>query len=126
MRPCASSSAATTPATSAGAEYFQNGPQRVSSTLAYAPLVVHYQGDGLFDQCGRPFMAEDAFQDEEGSVLAGATAGSALLDDRDLARYADSAESLPRIRRADGCSARFHFVPTPGSDGFIAPGIFSL
>jgi hypothetical protein len=95
-----------------GRWYFQNGPQRVYVTLAYTPLVVHYQGDGLFDHCGRPFMCRNAFQDEEGSVLLEGDRGIALLDDRDLARYADSAESLPRIRRAD-VEARFRFVSDP-------------
>ena len=80
-------------------------------TLAYAPLVVHYEGD-LFDHCGRSFMCRNAFQDEEGSVLLEGDLGIALLDDRDLARYADSAEALPRIRRSD-VEARFHFVSDP-------------
>jgi len=97
-----------------GRWYFQNGPQRVYVTLAYTPLVVHYEGDRLFDHCGRPFTCNNAFQDEEGSVLLEGEAGIALLDDRDLARYADLAENLPTIRRAD-VEARFNFVSDPQS-----------
>src|ERR671937_1305390 len=52
----------------AGRWYFQNGPQRVYVTLAYAPLVVHYEGNELCDHRGRPFRAEKAYVDDEGSV----------------------------------------------------------
>src|SRR3954471_3969564 len=82
-----------------GRWYFQNGPQRVYVTLAYTPLVVHYEGEALFDQRGRPFSASATFQDDEGSVLIEGEGGIALLDDRDLARFAERAEQLPRIAR---------------------------
>jgi hypothetical protein len=95
-----------------GRWFFQNGPQRVYVTLAYTPLVVHYEGDRLFDHCGRSFVCRSAFQDEEGSVLLEGERGIALLDDRDLARYADSAEALPRIRRSE-VETRFNFVSDP-------------
>ncbi len=95
-----------------GRWFFQNGPQRVYVRLAYTPLVVHYQGDALMDHCGRPFEGSTAYQDDEGSVLIGGAATIALLDDRDLERYADQAETLPRIARAD-VAARFGFVPDP-------------
>ena len=95
-----------------GRWFFQNGPQRVYVTLAYAPLVVHYEGDRLFDHCGRSFVCRSAFQDDEGSVLLEGERGIALLDDRDLARYADSAEALPRIRRSE-VETRFNFVSDP-------------
>ena len=39
----------------AGCWYFQNGPQRVYVSLAYTPLVVHYEGEELIDHCGRGF-----------------------------------------------------------------------
>jgi hypothetical protein len=96
-----------------GRWFFQNGPQRVYVTLAYTPLVVHYEGDRLYDHCGRPFVCRDAFQDDEGSVLLEGERGIALLDDRDLVRYADSAQALPRIRRSE-VETRFNFVSTPG------------
>jgi hypothetical protein len=95
-----------------GRWFFQNGPQRVYVTLAYTPLVVHYEGDRLFDHCGRSFVCRSAFQDDEGSVLLEGERGIALLDDRDLARYADSAEALPRIRRSE-VETRFNFVSDP-------------
>ena len=101
-----------------GCWFFQNGPQRVFVTLAYTPLVVHLEGgnaaDALFDHCGRPFEAEQAFVDEEGSVLMLGKAGIALLDDRDLAAYADRARDLPGITR-QAAPGRFGFVthPTP-------------
>jgi hypothetical protein len=97
-----------------GRWFFQNGPQRVFVTLAYTPFVVHYEGDGLVDQCGRAFVPKNVFQDEEGSVLIEGERGIALLDDRDLVRYADQAESLQRINRAD-IVGRFRFVPEPSS-----------
>jgi hypothetical protein len=95
-----------------GRWFFQNGPQRVYVKLAYTPFVVHYEGERLFDQCGRPFASMNAFQDDEGSVLVEGAAGIALLDDRDLERYADSADSLLRIARSE-VERRFRFVSDP-------------
>src|SRR5262245_1860887 len=56
-------------ADSRGRWFFQNGPQRVYVRLAYTPLVLRHDGDALFDHCGRPFVATEVFQDDEGSVL---------------------------------------------------------
>jgi len=95
-----------------GCWYFQNGPQRVYVTLAYTPFVLHYQGERLFDHCGAPAEALETLLDDEGSVLIRARQGIGLLDDRDLERYADSGENLPRIRRSD-VAARFSFDPQP-------------
>jgi Protein of unknown function (DUF2946) len=95
-----------------GRWFFQNGPQRVYVKLAYTPLVVHYEGEDLVDHCGRPFRAGTAFLDDEGSVLLEGKPGVALLDDRDLERYADLADRLPRIARAD-VESRFGFVSEP-------------
>ena len=95
-----------------GCWFFQNGPQRVFVALAYTPLVLHFEGEALFDHCGRPFQLEQAFVDEEGSVLMHGKAGIGLLDDRDLAVYADRAPGLPTI----ACGAvpgRFGFAPNP-------------
>jgi hypothetical protein len=99
-------------ADSSGRWYFQNGPQRVYVTLAYTPLVVHYEGDELRDQCGRPFAARTTYLDDEGSVLMEGDGVIALLDDRDLARYADSGLSLQRITSAE-IAERFRFVKDP-------------
>jgi len=95
-----------------GCWYFQNGPQRVFVQLAYTPLVVHLEGETLVDHCSRSFASERAFLDEEGSVLIQGNSGLALLDDRDLAAYADRAEGLPRMAGGEAAK-RFGFVPMP-------------
>ena len=95
-----------------GRWFFQNGPQRVYVALAYTPFVFHYQGERLFDQCGAPAEALETWLDDEGSVLIRAPQGVGLLDDRDLERYADSGEQLPRLRRTE-VEARFRFVREP-------------
>jgi hypothetical protein len=95
-----------------GCWYFQNGPQRVYVALAYTPLVVHIEGEALFDHCGRPFLPEQAFLDEEGSVLMLGTQGIGLLDDRDLAAYADDARGLAEIP-CKIVPERFGFVTNP-------------
>lgn len=94
--------------------YFQNGPQRVYVALAYTPFVVHFEGEALLDHCGRPFAAERVYLDEEGSVLIEDGGRIALLDDRDLARYADEERRLEPIRRA-AVARRFGFVPEPAA-----------
>ncbi|OGA56675.1 MAG: hypothetical protein A3G81_23570 [Betaproteobacteria bacterium RIFCSPLOWO2_12_FULL_65_14] len=96
-----------------GRWYFQNGPQRVYVRLAYTPLVVHYAGEALFDHCERRFLPRGAFQDDEGSVLLVGEPAVALLDDRDLARYAElAAHPLHVIPRAE-VAKRFGFVADP-------------
>jgi Protein of unknown function (DUF2946) len=95
-----------------GRWYFQNGPQRVYVRLAYTPLVVHYEGDTLVDHCGRSFAAGEILQDDEGSVLISGQQTVALLDDRDLERFAERAETLSRIDRRS-VPRRFGFVQEP-------------
>jgi hypothetical protein len=95
-----------------GCWFFQNGPQRVFVRLAYTPFVMHYQGEALFDHCGRPIEALETLLDDEGSVLVRGPHGIGLLDDRDLERYAEIGERLPRIARAD-VETRFGFVSNP-------------
>lgn len=95
-----------------GRWYFQNGPQRVFVTLGYTPLVLHFEGDALFDHCGRPFALQQAFVDEEGSVLMQGATGFGLLDDRDLAAYADRAQGLPEIA-CETVAGRFGFIQRP-------------
>jgi hypothetical protein len=95
-----------------GCWFFQNGPQRVFVELAYTPLVVHYEGDALLDHCARPFSPETLFQDEEGSVLIEGQGSIALLDDRDLERMVERADTLSRIVRAQ-VAGRFGFVAEP-------------
>jgi len=95
-----------------GCWYFQNGPQRVFAKLAYTPLVLRFEGEALIDHCSRPFLQLQAFVDDEGSVLIQGKNGVGLLDDRDLAGYADRTRGLPRIARA-AVSERFGFAPDP-------------
>ena len=99
-------------ADSRGCWFFQNGPQRVYVSLAYTPWVAHYEGDAVLDHCGRRFAVEEAFVDEEGSVLVVQEKKIALLDDRDLARYAESGERLPLLSK-DEIPVRFGFVREP-------------
>lgn len=95
-----------------GCWYFQNGPQRVYAKLAYTPFVMHFEGDALFDQCGGAVQVAALFLDDEGSLLVQGRQGIGLLDDRDLARYADRADRLPRLARSE-VEARFGFVSDP-------------
>jgi hypothetical protein len=100
-------------ADSQGRWFFQNGPQRVYVRLAYTPLVVHFEGDALIDQCGKPFGApQTVFLDDAGSVLVQSERGIALVDDRDLNRYADDGETLQRIIGSE-VAKRFGFVADP-------------
>jgi len=98
-----------------GRWYFQNGPQRVFVSLAYTPLVVRYEGEGLVDHCGRPFLPAEALEDDEGSVLFAGAGTVALLDDRDLARFAEQMPARSRLARAEMAS-RFGYIadPRPG------------
>jgi hypothetical protein len=95
-----------------GRWFFQNGPQRVFVSLAYTPLVVHYEGEALFDHCGRPVTPKKTWLDDEGCVLIEGGVAIALLDDRDLERYVDAAAELPRLARGE-IPGRFGFVPAP-------------
>ena len=96
-----------------GRWYFQNGPQRVFVALAYTPLVVHHEGEALLDQCGERVLPSALWLDDEGSLLVEGGRAIALLDDRDLARYAEVAERLPRLSRAE-VAGRFGFRCEPG------------
>jgi len=98
-----------------GRWYFQNGPQRVYVSLAYTPLVVRYEGEGLVDHCGRPFIAAEALEDDEGSVLFPGSGSVGLLDDRDLARFAEHTPTLTPVRKAE-IEGRFGFVAQPRPD----------
>jgi hypothetical protein len=80
-----------------GRWFFQNGPQRVYVRLDYTPLVVHFDGEALKDHCGRPFRAERVYLDDAGSVVIAGEGTVALLDDRDLARFADEGAKLEPI-----------------------------
>ena len=95
-----------------GRWFFQNGPQRVYVRLAYTPLVVRYDGAGLLDHRDRPFRPDQAFQDDEGSVVMSGEGTVALLDDRDLHRFAEESETLPRVASAE-LPGRYGYTPDP-------------
>jgi hypothetical protein len=98
-----------------GRWYFQNGPQRVFVSLAYTPLVVRYEGEGLVDHCGRPFLPAEALEDDEGSVLFAGAGTVALLDDRDLP--ASPSKCRPEAgSRGPKSASRFGYIadPRPG------------
>jgi hypothetical protein len=99
-----------------GRWFFQNGPQRVYVALAYAPLVLHYEGEALIDHCGRATRAQATFVDEEGSILILGERGLGLLDDRDLAIFAARLgadwRGLPTVASRE-VAARFGFVCAP-------------
>jgi len=100
----------------AGRWYFQNGPQRVYVALAYTPLVLHYAGEVLLDHCGRPTRERATYIDEEGSILILGERGIGLLDDRDLAFFAQRPgadwRTLPTLSSGE-VGARFAFVSAP-------------
>jgi hypothetical protein len=95
-----------------GRWYFQNGPQRVYVKLAYTPLVMHHEGDALFDHCARPVRALETYLDDEGSVLIRCERSIGVLDDRDLERYAERAGTLPEVKMAE-IPRLFGFDPDP-------------
>ena len=101
-----------------GRWFFQNGPQRVFVRLAYTPLVVHFEADVLVDQRGAPFSPVEAeYLDDEGSVLVESAGRVALVDDRDLERFAERAGGLLPVKRAEVAS-RWRFDPDPKVPGY--------
>lgn len=95
-----------------GCWYFQNGPQRVFVRLAYTPWVVHWAAGGMRDQSGSPFQAESWLQDEDGSVLAVGRGSVALLDDRDLEKVLEQADSMEKVA-SQGVPGRFGYTANP-------------
>ena len=89
-------------------ELTARAPER-AAVVFYGRAITYRE---LRDHCGRAFTARTAYLDDEGSVLIESDGVIALLDDRDLARYADSGPSLQRITGAE-IAHRFPFVKNP-------------
>jgi len=81
-----------------GSWFFQNGPQRVYVDLDYTPWVYALHGDGtLRTHTDLPADALDgAWLDENGALLLVLEPGIGVLDDRDLAYFAE------RLRDGEG------------------------
>ncbi|MGO4304888.1 DUF2946 family protein [Cupriavidus sp. RAF12] len=83
-----------------GGWFFQNGPQRVFVSLAYAPWIVRLHEGRLTTTTQRPFALEACHADEHGNVvLAGKVEGlsgdaartqAALLHDHDLDAFSSA------------------------------------
>ena len=69
----------------------------------------------LLDQCGRAVQAAATYLDDEGSVLILGVRGIGLLDDRDLARFAEARRASAERSRAARSPGRFGFVPDPAN-----------
>lgn len=106
-----------------GRWYFQNGPQRVYVSLAYAPYVFRFEDGRLFDQCGTASGADAAWLDEEGALLLRCGWRVGGLDDRDLHACAEEVAGgyFPAGRRRipvgsvtrAGLGEQFGFVADP-------------
>jgi hypothetical protein len=73
-----------------GRWYFQNGPQRVYVTLAYAPFVYRLE-DGLVAHTGkRAQELRGAWLDERGALVLETELGPGVLADRDLPRAVEA------------------------------------
>lgn len=89
-----------------GAWYFQNGPQRVFVSLAYAPWIARLHNGALATTTGRPFTPAACFADEHGNVvLSGTVEGvegeqAVLLHDHDLDAFSTASDW-----HGDACAA---------------------
>ncbi len=67
-----------------GRWYFQNGPQRVFVTLAYAPWVLRVEEEVFVTHTGRSVdMVNGVWLDEEGVIVVATNLGPGTVDDRD-------------------------------------------
>ncbi|WP_454762933.1 DUF2946 family protein [Cupriavidus campinensis] len=105
-----------------GAWYFQNGPQRVFVSLAYAPWIVRLHDGALATTSGRPFLVDSCHADEHGNVLlAGGVGGvegaqAALLHDHDLDAFSSAC-----TWHGEGCGAALGVFHHAGRDIGIEP-----
>ncbi|CAG2149228.1 hypothetical protein LMG31506_03981 [Cupriavidus yeoncheonensis] len=106
-----------------GAWYFQNGPQRVFVSLAYAPWIVRLHEGSLRTTTRRAFDVQACFADEQGNVvLAGKVEGeagdsqAALLHDHDLDLFSGACKW-----HGDACGADLGVFHHDGRDIPIEP-----
>jgi Protein of unknown function (DUF2946) len=102
-----------------GCWFFQNGPQRVFVQLDYAPLVLRVTGaEGIALEFEahtgkRAAAVEEAWLDEDGSLLLSTDLGPGLIDDRDLPRLETSfvAARGPPLAQDQGTQREGRFDP---------------
>lgn len=108
-----------------GAWYFQNGPQRVFVSLAYAPWIVRLHDGQLRTTSGRGFDLRHCYADEHGNVvLSGIVEGedaaggeqAALLHDHDLDAF-----SAACTWHGEACGAALGVYHHAGGDLDIEP-----
>lgn len=107
----------------AGGWYFQNGPQRVYVSLAYAPWVVRLRwhetdGPSLVDHLGHAFIPQACLLDEAGNVAFAGKASSdggptplALLHDHDLDLLTDVSDLAQTAERVQTAADTAHVAP---------------
>ena len=95
-----------------GCWFFQNGPQRVYVALAYTPLVVHYEGERLFDHCGgvRRSARDVRWTTKARSSIRARQRNRACSTTAISSATPIPASSLPRHASAPKSTARFSFV----------------
>ena len=106
-----------------GRWFFQNGPQRVFVSLAYAPFVLQTTGDDdpyLTTQTGlRLDRISGAWIDEAGMMILRWRAGLGSVCDRDLSQVADWLTNAEGVPVADETLIKLLESPaTHGSAGF--------
>jgi hypothetical protein len=106
-----------------GRWYFQNGPQRVFASLAYAPFVLRTEGSGdpyLTTHTGlHVHNITGAWIDETGKVIIRWPAGLGTISDRDLSEVANWMTNAEGIPVSDEAFMSVLETPAPhGSAGF--------
>lgn len=107
-----------------GAWYFQNGPQRVFVSLAYAPWIVRLHEGRLRTTTQRDFTLQACYADEHGNVvLAGEVEGepagtthAAVLHDHDLDLFSSTS-----TWHAEACGAELGIFHHTGRDIPVEP-----
>lgn len=105
-----------------GAWYFQNGPQRVFVSLAYAPWIARLHNGVLTTSSDKAFTPTACFADEHGNVvLSGTVEGvdgeqAAVLHDHDLDAFSTASDW-----HGEACGAALGVFHYGGRDLDIEP-----